>query len=111
MIKSKMWEGKATPRIVCAANLHNNGERGEFILIGPRHCDSTMREQLSIYKVVLSEHGVEPSIKVEQGFIDQFGDFHTRQEAWKIAEANGQIYRRCGGDDANGGTLYSENLY
>lgn len=47
----------------------------------------------------------------EEGFIDQHGNFHTRQQAWKIAEANGQIIHRCGGDTANGGTLYSENLY
>lgn len=47
----------------------------------------------------------------DAGFIDQFGNFHTRTEAWKIAEAAGQIFRRCGGDTVNGGTLYSENLY
>jgi hypothetical protein len=47
----------------------------------------------------------------DQGFIDQFGKYYTRTEAWKIAEAMGQIRYRCGGDTANGGTLYSENLY
>jgi hypothetical protein len=48
---------------------------------------------------------------VDQGFLDQHGVFLSRTEAWKVAEAAGQILRRVGGDDANGGTLFSENLY
>ena len=47
----------------------------------------------------------------EDGFIDQFGTFFNRQQAWKIAEKRDQIIRRVGGDIAHGGTLYSENLY
>tara|TARA_R110000765_G_scaffold67960_1_gene131423 strand:+ start:384 stop:605 length:222 start_codon:yes stop_codon:yes gene_type:complete len=43
-----------------------------------------------------------------QGFIDQFGQFLTREEAHVIAKKNGQIVKRCGGDEK---TLYSENLY
>lgn len=46
-----------------------------------------------------------------QGFVDEKGNFLTRQEAWKVAEANNQIVNRCGGDTSNGGTLYSENLW
>lgn len=46
-----------------------------------------------------------------QGFVDNEGNFLTREEAWKVAERCGQIIRRCGGDTANGGTLYSENLW
>lgn len=46
-----------------------------------------------------------------QGFIDQRGTFMTREEAWKVAVESGQIKRRVGGDERNGGTLYSENLY
>jgi hypothetical protein len=44
----------------------------------------------------------------EQGFIDQFGKFLTREEAWVIASENGQIRRQVGGDQSR---LYSENLY
>lgn len=51
------------------------------------------------------------NIKSEAGFVDNFGNFLTRTEAWKVAEAAGQILYRVGGDTANGGTLYSENLY
>lgn len=47
----------------------------------------------------------------EQGFVDQHGQFYTREEAFRIAFANGQIINHCGGDITNGGTLYSENLY
>jgi hypothetical protein len=104
---SKHWEGKAAPRIVCAANRF-----ADNIVVGPRHSDDTMRKQIDLYDAIAVLTGKKwNKITAEQGFIDQFGDFHTREEAWKIAEANGQIYRRCGGDTANGGTLYSENLY
>ncbi|MFC4706080.1 hypothetical protein [Paraburkholderia caffeinitolerans] len=48
---------------------------------------------------------------VDQGFIDNEGRFLGRVEAWKVAEAAGQIVRRVGGDHVDGGTLYSENLY
>jgi len=112
MKRSDDWPGKAEPRIVCAANRYFGVEEIEFLLVGPRHYDKTMRHQLAIHDVALCEAGTEAdSFDVEQGFIDQFGDFWSRQEAWKIAEKNGQIYRRCGGDTADGGTLYSENLY
>ena len=50
----------------------------------------------------------ETESPVIQGFIDQFGQFLTREEAWPIAERNTQIIRRVGGD---GIKLYSENLY
>lgn len=83
------------PRVVvCAAvrSLIN-----PFIIwVGPRHFDMTMREYMP------------GKIDGEQGFIDQFGKFMTRQEAWKVAEAAGQIKYRCGGDE---GKLFSENLY
>jgi hypothetical protein len=44
----------------------------------------------------------------EQGFVDQYGNFMTREEAWEIAQAAGQIRRPEGGAP---GTLYSEHLY
>lgn len=77
-----------------------------YTLIGQRHWCSHMHNQAS----ALFGRSYT-SFDWEQGFIDQLGQFHTRTEAWKIAEAAGQILYRCGGDTANGGTLYSENLY
>lgn len=86
-------------RIVCAANYKDG-----FMLCGVRHWDQLMRAQFLLVHDRLS-------YQWEQGFIDNRGNFLTRQEAWKVAEAAGQIIRRVGGDEANGGTLYSENLY
>ena len=89
------------PRIVCAACLSTAG----LIVIGIRHMDSLMRMQAFASGWDLSR---DPA---HQGFVDQYGAFYTRTAAWKVAEAAGQILRRCGGDTASGGTLYSENLY
>lgn len=89
-------------RVVCAANLLD----GAHLLLGARHWDKLMRSQLGYYE----EH-VGIAREEEQGFIDQWGVFMSRTEAWQVAVAAGQILKRCGGDDANGGTLYSENLY
>lgn len=88
------------PRIVCAANRDATG----LIVLGLRHFDAFMRgyyEKLGVSKVP----------PIEQGFVDQFGKFHTRKEAWVIAEAAGQIIRRVGGDGLERTGLFSENLY
>lgn len=87
--------------IVCAAMQH---KPSNYCLVGIRHADSHMADQQ------LAWDFDEDSDYVE-GFLDNKGDFRTRTEAWKIAEAAGQIRRRCGGDTTDGGTLYSENLY
>lgn len=86
-------------RVVCAANRDLCG----LVIIGVRHWDVFMHVQGGTQPWCPGEH--------EQGFIDQFGVFMSRTEAWQVAEAAGQIIRRVGGDDADGGTLYSENLY
>ncbi len=44
----------------------------------------------------------------EQGFIDQWRVFMTREEAWLVAEAARQIIYR---GNWGAGVLYSENLY
>lgn len=51
--------------------------------------------------------GIKGSEPHTQGFIDQYGKFYDREEAWCVAEKNGQIIRDCGCP----GELYSENLY
>ena len=85
--------------IVCAANKHKDKE---LIIPGVRHGDKLMTDIMKL--LGLKKFWI-------QGFMDNRRNFHTREEAWKIAKAAGQIYRRVGGDCANGGTLYSENLY
>lgn len=73
--------------IVCAA-VRNRQET--IIVCGARHFDGIMRAQIA---------AMNTAEKIwEQGFIDQRGNFLTRGEAWKIANAAGQIRRRCGGD-------------
>ena len=90
-----------------------------YIIPSVRHFDALFLTNTEIYKLDLNikypmfnmEGICELFIKSEQGFIDRFGKFHNREEAWKIAEPAGQIRRRVGGDTINGGTLFSENLY
>lgn len=83
-------------RIVCAAIRNRAG----VVICGPRHFDSQMAQWVEFSR---SEWG-----DAEQGFIDQRGEFLTREQAWKVASDAGQIIRRCGGD---GSRLFSENLY
>lgn len=84
-------------RVVCAAIRDENGH----VICGPRHFDAVMHRQLEAY-------GEGTWNQAEQGFIDQHGEWLSREEALHIALANGQVIRRCGGDDQE---LFSENLY
>lgn len=88
-------------RVVCAANRSNQGT----LIVGVRHWDFLM-----CYQAEVIGHHMKFT---EQGFIDNQGMYLSREEAWLIAEAAGQIVKRVGGDmDAEGvGKLYSENLY
>ena len=86
-------------RVVCAAI-----RLDDLIITGARHYDSIMRQTIDHYDMYVVRDWYES----EQGFIDQFGTFLSREEAWVVAEKAGQIIRRVGGDD---GRLFSENLY
>lgn len=92
-------------RIICAANrlLYDNGKI--VIIAGARHWDKLMNNLVDCIDKDFRE--------LEQGFIDQYGNFYDRYDAWFIAETNGQIIRRVNGDiTLNGrGRLFSENLY
>lgn len=88
------------PFVVCAAIRNDLGH----IICSPRHYDSICRFQINCSFQPNRWH----TGSVEQGFVDQFGNWLTRAEALEIARANDQIKRRCGGDDI---ALYSENLY
>ena len=65
--------------VVCAAC-----RNGDIIIAGARHFDQLMR----LLILALDKSKLENK-EWEQGFIDQFGDFLTRQEAMKIAIAAG----------------------
>lgn len=94
------------PWIVCAANRFVCGSE-TTIVPGPRHFDETMYALIE----ALYPHGnMPPGSAWEQGFIDQFGRFYTREEAMKVVKENGQPFNadRQGGQDE---ILYSEGLY
>lgn len=99
------------PRIVCAANKYlikySPDEIEELVIAGARHWDSVMRgvwELLDEYLVSCIDRNTE-----EQGFIDQFGKFYNRKDAYNIAKENGQIIRDLDGVGVD--TLFSEHLY
>ena len=85
-------------RIVCAAIRNEAG----CIICSARHFDHLMNMQVA--KSMASWDG-----KVEQGFIDQRGEFLSRTDAWKVAWEAKQVRRRVGGDEKC--VLYSENIY
>lgn len=94
------------PKIVCAATkvfVEQNGIEEIVIVCSPRHWD--MVAHATFNKMFQDPVKINKEI---QGFIDQYGDFYTRQEAWVVANKNNQIIRRVGGDHEK---LYSENLY
>ena len=74
--------------IVCAAMRHK-----DVIVCGARHFDTHMLSQINAMNLHTTEW--------EQGFIDQFGHFLTRKEAWKIADKMGQIRRPTGWETSN----------
>lgn len=92
---------KAEQRVVCAAN--RNRATG-LIICGARHFDQIMHRQME----ARPPEERDDWRRSEQGFIDQFGTFLTREEAHKICTERGQFFRRFGGDEKE---LYSENLY
>lgn len=94
---TQIWKDLRS-RVVCAAVRYPDGT----MLIGPRHFDSVMQAQRRA-------HGSRLKGELyEEGFIDQFGTFMTREEAHVVATQKNQFFRRCPGDEQ---CLYSENLY
>ncbi len=93
---------KPQQKIVCAACSND-----EIILCGARHWDKIMNKQLDAIKKANPELR---SSKFEQGFINQFGEFLTREDAMEVVKENGQPFdiERNGGSDKE---LYSEGLY
>lgn len=96
------------PRVVCAANRDKSGA----IILGARHWDDQMHRSFSLWASA-TNHITKDMRFMEQGFIDQWGNFMTRIEAWIVAESAGQIIHRVDGDMSSDGVgkLFSENLY
>lgn len=92
-------------RVVCAAIRAADGE----LLLGIRHYSEDMHKQL-----ILREDADKFYYRVDndQGFVDQFGVYMTRREAYHVAHAAKQIinYTACIEEDF-GYELCSEGLY
>lgn len=107
----KSWPGhayRAQRKIVCAANRFTLKDGTPLIIPASRHYSPIMRGLAKR----LAEAGIIKSMIVtgdDQGFIDQFDDYHTREDALIIAKASGQTFdpKRNGHDFE----LFSEGLY
>lgn len=92
-------------RVVCAAIRASDGE----VLLGIRHYSLDMHRQLAArvsYEKFLRRH------EEDQGFVDQYGVYMSREEAYQVAQAAGQVvYPDACGVGLDGPKLYSEGLY
>lgn len=89
---------RETPRrIVCAACRWPDGH----VILGIRHFSPDMHLSAAL-------QGYDPKDCRDQGFVDQFGNYLNRQEAYVIAAGNGQYQPY---EPYTPGTLYSEDLY
>lgn len=92
-------------RVVCAAIRAADGR----LVLGIRHYSADMHEQLARRDDRNRFHGL---LDENQGFVDQHGEYMTREEAYRVAEAAGQIlYPESCGEGLDGPKLYSEGLY
>lgn len=92
--------------VVCAANRY-----GDLIVAGARHFDMVMHSQL---RYIREDRLLDFEIlgRAEQGFIDQYGVFMDREEAYDVAEKAGQLnVRRLKSGNVGVRELFSEDLY
>jgi hypothetical protein len=90
-----------TRRIVCAAIRAADGD----VLLGIRHYSEDMHRQIARRfdgSKFTHRNGDD------QGFVNTWGEYLTREEAYAVAMANGQIVRP---EACSQGVLYSEGLY
>lgn len=90
-------------KIVCAACKYEES----VIFAGVRHFDVIMHNQIAM--AFDEKYWAAAATDMEQGFLTNKYRFVTREEAWIIAEREGQILRDCG--NPNSKQLFSENLY
>lgn len=87
-------------RVVCAANLLKDGT----LILGARHWDSVMHKT---FRQIYGDTIRAASLEGKQGFIDQWGNFMSREEARIVAERQGQLLARAD----HGLELFSEDIY
>ena len=99
LYKKNKIEGRVRV-VVCAANKY-----GPHIFIGVRHFCDIMHKNMSAHDI-----GALRAIYGElQGFVDQYGVFMDRKEAYEVAKAAGQVDRYRPKNP--GMWLCSEDLY
>ena len=91
--------------VVCAANRHK--ETG-IVICGARHWDSIM----CTVAEALELRGIGRGGEWEQGFIDQYQKYLTREEAAKLVKQNKQeLHGELVPEVGIGNCLFSEHLY
>lgn len=100
--------GLSKSRIVCAANKYIMEDGTKLIIPSARHHDPQMNRLLNVLKQAGVALKADPNVVDCQGFMDQHRNWISREDAYKIAEENGQIFREI---DGCNGELFSENLY
>jgi len=94
-------------RVVCAAIRANDGT----VLLGIRHYSDDMHKQISARRHT-DGATFKNRLDEDRGFVDQRGIFMSREEAYQVAKAAGQIvYPEACGKGLDGPKLYSEGLY
>ena len=69
-------------RVSMAANIVDG-----HLIIGNRHFCPLMQMQIGLLGLDYRKH----NINYDQGFVDQWGIYMSREEAWNVAKARGQI--------------------
>lgn len=108
-------EEELPPRTIVAAafrynNLPVDGRLESRVFIGIRHADMLMNEAISMHQKAYPEHvDIMETQEIEQGFVDNFGQFVNRKTALEIVKASGQTFypKRNRGDDR----LFSEGVW
>ncbi|AND76196.1 hypothetical protein MX01_251 [Escherichia phage MX01] len=92
-------------RIVCAANRFKLKDGGTLVIPATRHYSKDMG---AVIKAVEDKLVTRFVCDDDQGFIDQYSNYWTREEAMIIATYAGQVRIERGGSEKE---LYSEDLY
>jgi hypothetical protein len=92
-------------RVVCAAIRAADGD----VLLGIRHYSADMHAQMMARQdgqKFVHRH------RQDQGFVDQWGKYMTREEAYQVAQDSGQLLHpdACS-NGPDGQKLHSEGLY
>ena len=92
-------------RVVCAAIRAADGS----VLLGIRHYSADMHAQIDAR---IDGEKFKHRFDEDQGFVDLWGVYMTREEAYQVALAAGQVrYPDACGQGLDGPKLYSEGLY